>query len=491
MTKKFLIVIAAVMSVTIALAGCSWSGQETAASSDDEEQQAPATDQQDQPQAVRYFSVENNPAVGEAVSFGHDRYAVALETDAADFEAYGREDLGQSRFGDANGSDPALAAAHAYYLDAVVIAPYNVAHPDDQVQPILNVGETADEAHLRFLADQEAWQAAANRLAELEGESTAEVRELAGYKSQMYMVNGAVEHSIETINGSLNAIPAIVSQESSLSGGHELRFTHPLLGEFAYRWECGWQPETTGWWRPGTPCPPTPKPPKPPTPKPDPDPDKPKPDKKKVKDEPSKKAPAVDEEDGKQDNKGPSEPEGDKPKTEKPAVCQHDFGSWTADPGNAGYEFRTCKKCGYTESRKAPASTTPHEHQWVKFVDEPAEPGVQGRGYWKCAICGTKKPGSDFVIPALPKPQPGAGTPDKPANIPPPQDDAVGSTEAPKKGSVAPAAEPASEEPSPPAGTPPPDDKVVAPTDTAPGQPQPQPGAGTPDKPASIPAPEG
>ncbi|MDR3125465.1 MAG: hypothetical protein LBU20_00085, partial [Candidatus Nomurabacteria bacterium] len=124
-------------------------------------------------------------------------------------------------------------------------------------------------------------------------------------------------------------------------------------------------------------------------------------------------SPAAAEERGSNDNQGPGEVEST-PKTAKSECVDHDWGPYIVETpakvGIAGWEVRTCKKCGRTDGRAIAALPTPaptHQHNWVEKVDIPAKPGVAGSGHWECSADGTR--GDDFVIPALPVPPPNTG----------------------------------------------------------------------------------
>jgi hypothetical protein len=223
---------------------------------------------QPKPTSVHYYNndVQNDGISGNDYNFGPNRYAAAEEAvkngQYATIIDYIKMDLRRSwKSDEADHGDPALTAAHALLLDYTFFAKDSngkILQPEKSLQ----VYQIANAAHLRFLKVAGDYDSAVARLVDIlyAENNTWEIRTLSGYTSQMYMSNNALEGNK----------PSVIVRNSSNVGGHELVITirdkdGKALGEFHVRLECGYQPETTGWWNPPKDEPPVEPPVTPPT----------------------------------------------------------------------------------------------------------------------------------------------------------------------------------------------------------------------------------
>lgn len=218
---------------------------------------------------VIYFADGNkdpNDAIPQKLgdfNFGYDRYAAAHE--AVQNNEVSSELVWVFDKDNASGDlfysiehDPALCAAIALQIDQLGITPDNpILGPEKD----LKIGERADAAHLRFLANEADWDQAVNRIKGilLGSDVQVEIRELSNYTSSMYMVCDQLEGDK----------PSVVVRNSNNKGGHFVIFRIKLKDgtwkELRLRLECGYQPIDTPDW-PVPDIPDEPDPPTPPTP---------------------------------------------------------------------------------------------------------------------------------------------------------------------------------------------------------------------------------
>ena len=211
---------------------------------------------------------DNIPQKDSDYYFGWNRYRGAEEAANSNIVDWIATKNGEGDFFDSMEHDPALTAAVALYLDQLELT-----GNDPILAPEANllVGERADAAHKRFIANEGDWDVAITRIkAILCGQDVAiEVRELNNYTSAMYMIP-------QQLDGDK---PCVVVRKTNNAGGHFVVFKVKLkdgkVVDVRFRLECGYQPiDVPNWPVPNKPDPePTPKPtptPKPKNPKDDP-----------------------------------------------------------------------------------------------------------------------------------------------------------------------------------------------------------------------------
>ncbi|MCL2869576.1 hypothetical protein FWF48_02090 [Candidatus Saccharibacteria bacterium] len=191
---------------------------------------------------IHYFNGDVQSDSATKFNFGPDRWAAATKAvnagKATSVNEYVLNDLFVSITpSTTKGADPALAAALAYYMDHTMGT------------QILQPNETPDQAHLRFVKDLKAdgkmpWPAAVAKMKAIllpSDAMAATVQPIKGkYTYQAYMHPNGLEGNK----------PSVVTSKGTNTGGNELVITLASGKVFRVRLECGYQPETTGWWTP-------------------------------------------------------------------------------------------------------------------------------------------------------------------------------------------------------------------------------------------------
>jgi len=208
---------------------------------------------------------DNIPQKDSDMYFGWNRYRGADEAvqagDAESIQDWIAKKDGTGDFFESLEHDPALTAAVALYLDQLELTGND---PILAPEADLLVGERADAAHLRFLENENDWDAAITRIKAIlcGSDVTIEVKSLNSYTSAMYMIP-------MQLNGDK---PCVVVRNTNNAGGHFIVFNVKLkdgkIVPVRFRLECGYQPiDVPNWPVPDIPDEPDPTPTPTPEPK--------------------------------------------------------------------------------------------------------------------------------------------------------------------------------------------------------------------------------